>query len=192
MVYHSVAQAAAREVGCGRGITRGETGARARSADLEGVDVDGPAGGEFVVEVFDEGGRVVGVDEELEAVATAEAGDPRGGGAADVEVGVGGGALAELGGEAVGFLGDEGEAGVAEEEAGEAAEGGVAVLGAPAELVLEEGVGVVVDGGEDCGVIGLERLDDDAAVAFSAAGAAGDLDEELEGALAGSEVALAE
>jgi len=61
-------------------------------------------------------------------------------------------------------------------------------LSAVGQLGFDEGGVVVFDGQADGGLVGQEGLDDDAAGFFGAAGTAGDLADELEGAFVGAEV----
>jgi len=74
------------------------------------------------------------------------------------------------------------------EEEGEVGEGGVAELLTHIEFLGDEAIEVVVTGELDGGTVWSGSLDDDFAGQVAATGAAGDLGEELEGALAGAEV----
>ena len=67
-------------------------------------------------------------------------------------------------------------------------EGREAELAAELEFLLGVAVEVVVAGELDGGRVGGEGLDDHLALEFAAAGASGDLGEQLEGALAGAEI----
>jgi hypothetical protein len=80
------------------------------------------------------------------------------------------------------FVGGSGE------EEGDVGEGGVAELLADIEFLGDEAVEVVVSCELDGGAVRGGGLDDDFSGHRSAAGAAGDLGEELEGAFAGAEV----
>ena len=87
----------------------------------------------------------------------------------------------------------EGELGAAfvagsRQEEGEVGEGGVAELLTHIEFLGDEAIEVVVTGELDGGTMWSGGLDDDFAGQVAATGAAGDLGEELEGALAGAEV----
>lgn len=68
------------------------------------------------------------------------------------------------------------------------AEGGVVPFLALVEFFFEPAFEVVVAGELDGGAVGDVALDDDFACAVTAACAAGDLDNELEGAFCGAEV----
>jgi hypothetical protein len=162
-----------------------------RLADDEGIDVDKPAYGEGFLEVGNEGCGVITEDENLEAVATSETCDGGWSGTGDDDVGVGGRAGADFAGETVRLFSDVWEAGVTKLEADEAGVGRVAVFSTPTKFVFEEVVWVLGGSSEDGGVIWLERLDNDAAIAFGSTGSASDLDEELEGTLASPEITFA-
>lgn len=82
--------------------------------------------------------------------------------------------------------------GVAGEELDEAGVGGIVEHAAEAQLFGGEGLVVVVQGGLDGVVLGVVGLEDNSAGAVAAAGAAGELDEEVVGALDGAEVGEAE
>ena len=105
-------------------------------------------------------------------------------------------------GATTGLVGEFGEAfaegagvggfGAVDADEGEGAGGRVADAVAPAELAFGEGGVVVAADGLDDEVVWLVGLDEDGARFFCAAGASGDLGEELEGPFAAAEVGHAE
>jgi len=136
--------------------------------------------------VLGEGTGVGASHEELEAELGVGFGEGRGDGVAEDD------AFGEFFGEFT-VEGLEGEFGTAfvtgaGEEEGDVGEGGVGELLADIELLVNEAIEVVMSGELDGGGVGGGSLDDDFSGHFATAGAAGDLGEELEGALARAEV----
>lgn len=163
-----------------------------RLGEEDGIDVDEEAAGGVEAGVFwegvgagfgDEAGGG-GAEEELPAPAVLFAFEGGGDGWGDVEAGVG--FEAAFGGLCA--LGDGGFVGAGEGEAGEAGVGGEFLCATVEEFFAGEGFVVAVAGGLDGGVFGEEGLDVDFAGEVAAAGASGDLCDELEGAFGGAEV----
>src|SRR5262252_9690963 len=84
------------------------------------------------------------------------------------------------------------EAGVAHNHVGERSERRIGQHAAKMEFALEEGRVVLLDGVLDGVVGGIKSLDVDAAREFTAAGAAGNLGEQLKGPYGGAKVRQAE
>src|SRR5215472_2689200 len=176
-------------------LRRAEAAWKAVLQEVEGVDVDDSCGlrdllgvgvGDSTVEEFGEQSAFRGFEEELEAMLAFEASKRSGGGTEDAdtfaiersEV------LGELAGPANGFV----ETGVANNDVGKCGKRRIGHDAAEVELALEKGRVVLVNGVLHGVVLWVVGLNQHAAGEIAAAGAAGDLREELEGALGGTKV----
>ncbi len=153
-------------------------------------DLDGTPAGEVFPDGIQDGGEVEvrrGFEDDVDAVLSADSSDGTGNGSEDRDGGVPGSA-AELESEFVGPLLNFGKHGAFEDDACETSEGGIAVGFAVHEFAGREAEVIVTTGELDGEIVGVGGLYDDLASFGGASGASGHLCEELEGALAGTEV----